>query len=93
MTAATETSIAGRTVNELADLFLQYVKEEVNEALEFHKDDEGFQSDAADGIPAEIMNTAEAEAWNLLRTEFSAFGLDAEAEDKIAEIVETRRAE
>jgi hypothetical protein len=88
--AAAQT-IAGYTTPELASEWLDNYSRYLTETLEFHADDEEFREDCAGGVPAEILNTSEQEAWNILRAEFSAFGLDAEAEEAISEIITTWR--
>lgn len=78
-------TIAGNTLDELADVWQKGCQEYLRDTCADHEIDPDGE------IPAELLNTSEQETWNWMRSEFGAFGFDAEAEEKVAEIIEDRR--
>jgi hypothetical protein len=82
----TELIIAGYTVKELAELWQEGYAEYMTDSLAYHNGESELLHIENETITeSDIADVVEAQTWNWMRTEFGAFGFDAEIEEKVAE--------
>jgi hypothetical protein len=88
-----QTTIAGNTLEELAHEWAEQFDSNVYDSLTEKVNDDADYADTLEtgDVDADILNTAEQDAWNTLRDNYSAFGFDQDAEDEVSATVDMFR--